>query len=90
MTFLPGAAVFDHQQLPVLVGKESHQKSTPFGLTSPLGLTPILLWWNLLSYDVDTPSRLQPGTGVVLPSGGGPHTRASGTAKSIAPRRQLS
>jgi hypothetical protein len=33
---------------------------------------------------------LQPGTGVELPTGGGPQTRASGTAKTIAPRRQLS
>jgi hypothetical protein len=47
VTFLPGAAVFAHQQLPRLSGKESHQKSTPLGLTSPPGLTPIVLWWNL-------------------------------------------
>ena len=79
VTFLPGAAVFDHQQLPVLSGKESHQKSRPFGLTSPPGLTPIWLWWRRLSNDVDTLSGSHPGTGVELPTGGGP----AGATKTI-------
>ena len=64
--------------------------SRPLGSDLPEGVVPKVLPVNRLSYDVDTPAGLHPGTGVVEPTGGGPHTLASGTAKSIVPRRQLS
>src|SRR5207302_348058 len=80
-------AVLSYQQLPVLPGKESHQKSVPLGWTAPVGERPMTLRYMLLRYDVDTAVGSQPGTGVPMT---GPHTVASGTANSIMPRRQLS
>src|SRR3954447_11309109 len=85
----PGAAVLPHQQLPVLPGKSSHQKSVPFGSTAPFGATPMMFWVKELLNEVEVLVGSQPGTGVVDPTTG-PHTVASGTANSITPRRQLS
>src|SRR4051794_35484258 len=64
--------------------------SVPLGFTAPPGVIPKWLPKNRLSYDVETLVGSQPGTGVDDPTGGGPHTVASGTANSIVPRRQLS
>src|SRR3954447_4676375 len=83
---LPGAATLPHQQLPVLPGKSSHQKSTPFGCDDPSGATPIRFPVNELRYEVDTLVVSHPGTGVVEPMTG-PHTVASGAANSMMPRR---
>src|SRR3954470_1319142 len=82
----PGAAMLPHQQLPVLPGNESHQKSTPLGWAVPLGATPMMFAVNELLYEVETFAGSQPGTGVLEPTTG-PHTVASGTANSITPRR---
>ena len=87
MTLLPGAALLSQKQLPVLPGKESHHMSRPLGRTLPLRSTPKVLPVNLLPNDVDTLAGSQPGTGVSEPMGDGPQTVASGTAKSIVPRR---
>src|SRR4051794_26822394 len=85
----PGAATFAHQQLPVLPANASHQKSTPLGCTAPPGAIPIRFAVNELLYEVETFAGSQPGTGVEEPTTG-PHTKASGAAKSITPRRRLS
>src|SRR3954470_11205209 len=82
----PGAAMLPHQQLPVLPGNESHQKSTPLGWTAPLGATPIVFAVKELLYEVETLVGSHPGTGVEEPITG-PQTVSSGTAKSITPRR---
>src|SRR4051812_20640941 len=63
VTVLPGAALLPHQQLPVVVGKASHQKSVPLGFTVPSGATPIVLPLMLLRYDVDRPVSVHPGIG---------------------------
>src|SRR5690242_20015101 len=89
VTDWPGAAVLPHQQLPVLVANESHQKSVPFGFTAPEGETPMTLPWKVFRYDVEMPSGEQPGIGVWVSPRTGPQTVASGTANSIRPRRQL-
>jgi len=46
------ALPFEYQQLSVLPGYWSHQKSTPFGTLAPLGSRPITLSWNLLRFEV--------------------------------------
>src|SRR5215210_5497735 len=65
---------FEYQQLSVLPGYWSHQKSTPFG-SLPVAV-PMTLSWKRLRLDV-LPLPTLPDT-------------ASGTAISIEPRRQLS
>ena len=45
MSALPSEPVFGPQQLPVLLGNSSHQKSTPLGIAMPAGVLPITLFW---------------------------------------------
>src|SRR4051794_14842230 len=45
----PSEPVFGPQQLPVLFGNSSHQKSTPLGSAMPFGARPMTLSWYRLS-----------------------------------------
>src|SRR4051794_29771425 len=79
----PSEPSFGPQQLPLLPGNSSHQKSTPLGSCSPLAARPMTFWWYSLSLDVlDAFCGVhggEPAPGV------GAHEIASGTASSIAP-----
>src|SRR5215218_6189844 len=85
---VPSRPMFEYQQLFVLLKNSSHQKSVPFGSRRPWGSIPITLSWKRLRYEVETLDSSQPACS--LPPAPGPHTKASGTANSIVPRRQLS
>src|SRR4051794_25124090 len=85
---LPSEPVFGPQQLPVLLGNSSHQKSTPLGIAAPVGARPITLSRCTLRLEVvAAPCGVHGGEPA---SGAGAHEIASGTAISIVPRRQLS
>ena len=43
LSTVPALPVFGYQQLPVLVGNSSHQKSTPFRIGLPSGVRPTTL-----------------------------------------------
>ena len=74
---VPFTPVLWYQQLFLLDGWLSHQKSSPFGIFLPLGAMPMMLSWKWLRCEVDSALSVLSDT-------------ASGTAISIAPRRQLS
>ena len=84
----PSEPVFGPQQLPLLPGNSSHQKSTPFGIATPVGARPMTFPWYSLSFDVlEALCGVQGGDPA---PGAGVQEIASGTASSIVPRRQLS
>ena len=77
LDWVPSTPMLWYQQLSLLLGCWSHQKSSPFGFLFPPGAIPMTLSWNWLRWEVDsTLSNLS--------------DTASGTAISIVPRRQLS
>src|SRR5215203_5505806 len=59
---LPSEPVFGPQQLPVLLGNSSHQKSTPLGIAVPVGVLPIVLSrWTLRLEVVAAPCGVHGG-----------------------------